>query len=184
MGFKSNRRRRTNPALWDLKATEEDAQNITIPYAYVPSSNVIARYLKFEISDAGNADGYISLNRLMITRAIQPTYGIAYGAELDYYTDTRRVSSRGGADTYDVERVGRIYRFNINNLTIDDALVNFSDMISDAGIDKEIFFIFDKSDTIHKHRRWFMGRMSQLSTQSITAWDNVDSTHEIKEVLA
>ena len=173
-----------HPSFTDGKATEEDAQRFRIPYVNIPAGVVTARYVRFEIDDTSNEDGFIRLNWLTIARAIEASSGISYGAAMGRFTDTTVNASKGGSEIFTRRDVGRTFSFGLSNISVDEGLTLFDDMMSDAGINKKIFFIFDKTDKVHKHRRMMLCRLTELNPISIVSFDNVDMTHELKEVLA
>lgn len=173
-----------HPSFWDGKITEEDRQGYPMPFVYVASSTVNARYWKFEINDTSNADGYVELSRLFLAPGWQPDVNMAYGNQLGWETETLVEGSLGGARFYDGRNSRRVWKFSINNLTVDDALSWPFEIQRKQGIDGQVFFVFDPEDTTHLHRRAFLATIRQLSPLEFPYHNRNNAAFELEEVIA
>lgn len=92
------------------------AANYTISTFDVLADVIQARYLRVDISDPDNADGYIQAGRLISGPAYRPSTNMANGVEFEFVDESRVTKSRGGQTFIDeVERFRRI-RFELINL--------------------------------------------------------------------
>lgn len=173
----------THPSWWTGKPTEEQRLNLPFPVLDV-FSLALARYWYFEFFDSTNADGYIRLPRLFIAPGYQPSNGIAYGAKHDWVTDTRVDTTLGGRRIYGVEPIARTLLFSIEDLTVDEATSNFFDIQTEAGIHKQLFFIFDPDDTTLMHRRAFLATFERPSSLNHPYYNRIHTALEIREVVA
>jgi len=100
------------------------AAEYTISTFDVLDSTVQARYLRIDISDPDNADGYIQAGRLISGPAYRPSINYANGVEFEFVDESRVTKSRGGQTFIDeVERFRRI-RFDLINLPENEVFQN------------------------------------------------------------
>jgi hypothetical protein len=77
---------------------------------------VQARYLRIDISDPANADGYLQAGRLISGPVYEPSINYANGVEFEFIDESRITKSRGGQTFVDeVERFRRM-RFELVNI--------------------------------------------------------------------
>jgi hypothetical protein len=144
-------------------ATVETMGGIKPTLVSVAGSNQSARYWRVEVTDTGNADGYIDVARLVIAGGWQPSVNAAYGAELGLETDTDRQVTDGGSAIYDERPSRRTAEFEIRYLSDSEALSNGFDLQRLAGTSQQVFFVSDPADTTHMHRRAFLSTIRALS---------------------
>jgi len=100
------------------------AAEYTISTFDVLDSTVQARYLRIDISDPDNSDGYIQAGRLISGPAYRPSINYANGVEFEFVDESRVTKSRGGQTFIDeVERFRRI-RFDLINLPENEVFQN------------------------------------------------------------
>lgn len=100
------------------------AADYTISSFDVLDSTVQARYLRVDISDASNTDGYLQAGRLISGPAYRPSINYANGVEFEFVDESRVTKSRGGQTFIDeVERFRRI-RFDLINLPENEIFQN------------------------------------------------------------
>ena len=146
------------------KYTAEEAADFAgIPFTVVPSTVQNARYWKCTIADSANVAGYIDLGRVVLAGAIQPTVNMSTGAMLGLDTDTIRTVTEGGAALYVERAVRRDAVFTIEQLTPDEAHVQFWDMQRRLGTSGQLVFVWNAADTYHMHRRAMLCVMQKLS---------------------
>lgn len=142
---------------------EQRALGFNFGFTNVASAAATARYWKFEISDTGNAAGYVELGRVVIAGAWQPTINMEYGAKLGWETSSSRTETDGGAAIYNERVRRRTFSCVIGHLPEAEALENPFDIQRDLGTTKQLMFVFDPDDTTHMHRRSFLAVMKELS---------------------
>lgn len=173
-----------HPSLADGKLTPESAVKAKIPYVYICEETILARFWKIEIDDRLNQNGYLTLNRAMFLKAIEPPYGISYGANQTPLNETTKVSGPGSVDVFNVVAGKRVFSFNFNDMTVDESLVQMGDLNDDAGLSGQLLFIFDKSDKVHKHRRMMLCRLNRPISGTYSYFNAIGSSLELVEVTA
>lgn len=172
-----------HPAWWTGKIPAEDAADYPWPLIVVLDPAITARYWKFEFDDTTNAAGYVDLARLVMAEGWQPTVNIAYGAEIGWETSTVAQESLGGVIFYDVRPRRRNLRCIIDVLTTDEALANFFELERSLGIDGQIMFIKDYTDTSNLARTSFLMTFSRLNAVQDTFYNHAKVQIEGKEVI-
>ena len=161
-----------HPSWWDGKLSEEDAADYVIGWSDVLSALVNARFWRVEIADIGNTDGYVELSRLFLAPGWQPTFNMDYGAQLGWLDESRVDTALGGQDIVEDRARRRTARIKISNLGDDEAFVWPWEMERALGVSKEIYYIHDPDDTVHRIRRRFLCRMRRLSPIEFPHFDN------------
>lgn len=118
------------------------AADYTISAFDVLDSTVQARYLRVDISDASNTDGYLEAGRLISGPAYRPSINYANGVEFEFVDESRVTKSRGGQTFIDeVERFRRI-RFDLINLPENEIFQNvFNQLDRLKGVAGDILII-------------------------------------------
>jgi hypothetical protein len=81
---------------WPAGFTAQNVLDYPKNWTFVFSSYKTARYWKFEITDTGNAAGYIEVGRCWIGEAWEPATGVSYGMSLGYESRDVIEESLGG----------------------------------------------------------------------------------------
>lgn len=173
-----------HPSFVDGRITDEDAALFPMPWWHLFNAAVIGRYVLVEIDDRNSAIGYIDVPRLFVSPGWQPTLNLIYGASQAWEPRTEVVESYGGAEFFEVLEGRRIMRFGFDYLPDNEALVQAGDMQRRLGIDGQLFFIFDPTDTTHRHRRSFLCRMRSLNPLEYAVFGRMKATYELSEVIA
>ena len=147
--------------------------NITIAAQYTISSfNVLtspvqARYLRIDISDPDNTDGYLQAGRLIAGPAYKPSINYANGVQFEFVDESRITKSRGGQTFVDeVERFRRI-RFELINLPENEMFQNvFNAIVRLRGVAQDILVIPQPDEPTTWITQNIYGRIAQ--TQPIT----------------
>lgn len=147
--------------------------NITIAAQYTISSfNVLtspvqARYLRIDISDPDNTDGYLQAGRLIAGPAYKPSINYANGVQFEFVDESRITKSRGGQTFVDeVERFRRI-RFELINLPENEMFQNVFNAIDRLrGVAQDILVIPQPDEPTTWITQNIYGRIAQ--TQPIT----------------
>lgn len=118
------------------------AAEYTISAFDILDNTVQARYLRIDISDPDNADGYLQAGRLLAGPAYRPSINYANGVEFEFVDESRVTKSRGGQTFVDeVERFRRI-RFDLINLPENEIFQNVFNQIDRLkGIAGDIFIV-------------------------------------------
>lgn len=141
----------------------EDALSVPMPFVYIPSAPVTARYWRVGITDTGNAAGYVEVARLCICGGYQPTLNVVYGSTAGWTTATTRVETDGGAAVFNVKRSRRVWTGATDNVPMDEALISPFEFMRSLGLSGQCFFVFDPTDTALMSRRAFLAVQQSLS---------------------
>lgn len=132
---------------WGGYLNPQVAANYTISSFAVLTTAVQARYLRINIVDGDNADGYIQAGRLICGPSYRPSTNYGFGAQFEFVDESRVVKSRGGQTFVDeVERFRRA-RFELINLPEAEIFSNvFNAIDRQRGIAKDILIIPQPDD--------------------------------------
>lgn len=133
-------------------------------FHYVLPSAVPARYLRWEIDDPDNPDGYLDVAREFACGGWQPSRSLLYGARLGLETGTERSFTDGDSALYHVRRPRRTWDFDLGLLPASEARESGLRMQRLAGIDQQILFIADPDDDpMPALERSFVGVLRQVT---------------------
>ncbi len=148
----------------------------------LPTQHQVAGFL-LEIDDTGNPDGYVEIGRLFLGAGWQPVKNMSYGHSLGYETSTAVQEAWSGAEHFDEKPSYRVQRLAIEHMTTEEGLGNAFELIRRVGISREVFYLHDPDDIVHKIRRSFLGRLRTLSALESPYHNNTRMEFEIKEIL-
>lgn len=172
-----------HPSFTDGKASPEEAAQEIIPFAYYPGLT-LARYWRIDIRDTSNPAGYVEFPRLFIGRSREPSMGMPYGTALDLFSDSTVKKSKGSARRVNESRTGRRFPLTFPELPEDEAMELWNDL-KNLGLRQQVFVAFNKSDTIHLHRRSIIATLEKVeSPTAFTNWGRCSVTAYFQEVLA
>jgi hypothetical protein len=150
-------------AWWSGTYTAEDAEGYTTNVTHIISQLAYYRYWRIQIIDETNADGYIQLGRVFLGSAWQPTRDAEVGLALGWESATTVQKALSGTKYFQRRNPYRVTRFTLNVIDIDEALSMAFEIDKRMGIDGEILWIQDTSDTVHALRRRYLGTMREMS---------------------
>jgi len=164
--------------------------NITVAAQYtistfaVLSSPVQARYLRIDISDPDNTDGYIQAGRLIAGPAYKPSINYANGVEFEFVDDSRITKSRGGQTFVDeIERFRRI-RFELINLPENEMFQNVFNAIDRLrGVAQDILIIPQPDEPTTWITQNIYGRITQTSPIVNSALTYYGRQIEVEELI-
>jgi len=164
--------------------------NITVAAQYtistfaVLSSPVQARYLRIDISDPDNTDGYIQAGRLIAGPAYKPSINYANGVEFEFVDDSRITKSRGGQTFVDeIERFRRI-RFELINLPENEMFQNVFNAIDRLrGVAQDILIIPQPDEPTTWITQNIYGRITQTSPIVNSALTFYGRQIEVEELI-
>lgn len=94
---------------------------------------VIAQYMRIEIDDTTNADGYVEAGRLKIGNAWTPQHNFDWGTTMDVTEDTKLYRTRGGSLRSSARPAYKTMEFRFSWLTENDGLT-LIDILNDIGM--------------------------------------------------
>lgn len=168
---------------WSGKYTDEQITGYTAALIVILPRNTLARYWRLEIDDTTNPAGHIQIGRIFIGPAWQPAFNMSYGAGLGWETKTEVQEALGGSEYFQRRTPFRVTRFALDWMSQDEGFANAFEIQRQAGIDREILWIHDPSDTVHALRRRFLGRLRALNQIEYPYPSITKSAFELKELL-
>lgn len=172
-----------SPSWWAGKYPADQIGRYTGAVVFVLSSLTAAQYLRVEISDPGNPDGFVQIGRLFVADGWQPTRNMTYGASLAWEDRTQVQEALSGAEYFDTRPPVRVARFGLEAMTESEAMSQAFELQRAMGVSGEVLFIWDPADTTHALRRRFLGRLRTLSPIENPGPDRWKAPFEIKELL-
>lgn len=145
---------------------------------------VSARYLKINLSDTTNTDGYLQVGRLICGPAYRPSINYAFGVELEFVDESRVTKSRGGQTFVDeVERFRRM-RFQLQNLPENEIFSNiFNSIDRRRGIAKDILVIPQPNDNTTWITQNIYGRLARTDPVVNSQLEFYGRLIEIEELI-
>ncbi|AGW94594.1 hypothetical protein N234_31600 [Ralstonia pickettii DTP0602] len=167
---------------WSGTVSEEERLSYPSILLVVLPRITPGRYIRIDIEDEGNPDGYVELGRLFVSRAWKPQHNANAGASAGWESDTTVQRAMAGTPYFDRKPGRRVTRFNLNGMERDEAMVRVFEMQRRAGIDGEILLVWDQDDILHRLRRSYLGRQRQLSPIEQAFMNNNGTAFEIEEL--
>ena len=151
---------------------------------HVFESPIVTLYIKVELDDRINPDGYIQAGRLFI--------GSYWAPSLNYTPDNNGLSFRNANIESSTLRGGKHYwrRINprswacsISMLPELEAYTSAYDLIQQAGYDKEVFVIPDPEDSTNMQRRAFLATITQADPISQALVSRASFGFTVEEIV-
>ena len=168
---------------WSYAYTAEQREGFTATFAHILSADTSARYWRVEFNDTANPAGYVQVGRVFIGPSWSPAINISFGAELGWNTTTDVQQSASGVEYFYHRAPYRVQNVKMDFLTIDEGMANAFEIQRLAGIDAEVFWIYDPDDTTHALRRRFLGRLQTLSPVIHPYFEFTSTAFSIKEII-
>lgn len=172
-----------SPSWWAGKYAADQIDRYTGTIVFVLSGLTAARYLRVEVNDGGNLDGYVQFGRLFAADGWQPTRNLTYGASLAWEDRSQVQEALSGAEYFDIRPPARIARFGLDAMTESEAMSQVFEIQRAMGIAGEVLFVWNPDDATHALRRRFLGRLRVLSPIENPGPDRWKAPFEIKELL-
>lgn len=168
---------------WTGQYTEEERDGYTWTITRLPTTSILARYWRVEMDDTTNTAGYVQSGRLFIGPGFQPTVNFSFGLQFGWEAKTDIQEALSGAEYFNRRTPFRTVRFRLDSLTENEAFGRALELSRRAGLDKEILYIHNPSDTVQVLRRQFLARLRQLSPIEFPTVGLNQTAFEVKELL-
>ncbi len=152
-------------------------------HALVNFAETTKRYLRVDVNDTGNPDGYYEAGRLYISAIYQPTINIAYGSALPWPMEKKlKMESVGGA-------IHPVARPRINNLRCtfqfkfeDEVMEELYELARIRGSSKDMVYCHDPTSK-WLHHGMLYGTMGAPSTNSIPEFNFWNVNFSMEELV-
>lgn len=171
------------PNWWNGTYPADQIEAYTGTLVYVLSQTVGARYIRVELSDPANPDGFIQAGRAFAADGWQPVRNMTYGASLAWESRTEVQEALSGAEYFNVRTPVRVARLGLDAMGQDEAMATAFEIQRAMGVEDELLFIWDPDDTVHALRRRFLCRLRALSPIENPGPDRWKAPFEVKELL-
>jgi hypothetical protein len=168
---------------WEGTLQEEERQGFTWNLIHVLEQSTAARYLKVELVDPNNPDGYVQLGRMFLADEWQPAINMELGASITYESRSEIDEAVSGTEYYEEREAPRVAQFTLGMMSEDEAMARALDMQRVVGTTREVLYMYNKDDTTHRLRRAFLGRLRRLSPVEQPYLQHFRAGFEIKELL-
>lgn len=172
-----------HPSFWTGRALQQDIEGYSWSLVHILPETQIVRFVRIEIEDTNNPDGFIEFGRLFVGDAWQPHYNQSYGAEIQYVSRTDISEAMSGAETFDRRPAYRQWSFSLDWLSGDEAKTRILEMQRQLDVHGEVLFIQNSTDIHHRHRLSFLGRMARLSGIERANFVQYKNAFRIKEII-
>lgn len=167
---------------WSGTVSEEERREYPSILMIVLPRLTAGRYIRINIEDESNPDGYVELGRMFVARAWRPQYNASAGATTGWESDTTVQRAMSSTPYFDRKAGRRVTRFELSALSTDEAMTRVFELQRRAGLDGEILLVWNQDDLLNRLRRSYLGRLRQLSPIA-QAFINLHSTaFEIEEL--
>jgi hypothetical protein len=147
------------------------------------SSAATGRWMRIDISDPFNSDGYVEIGRLLVGAKWQPTINMAYGWSLGFKDHSKQNESLAGGTFIAVRPKQRIIKFTLDFQSEDDMYDNAFDLDRLIGESGDVLIVPDPEEAKHIHRQTIHGVMKGLKPITNTRYNIYRKPYEIRELL-
>ena len=153
---------------------------------YYSSTAITDRYLRIQISDTSNADGYFRAGRLVVASGYQPTtnmlYGMAFGFE---DLSTRTLTTAGETITRRIEPVPTV-RFTLEAAGTGAEAEVYNSIHALArrqGSSRDVLAILDPSDSTYGGAKIYYGLLQPGVAIEVPSYNLYRTTYQITGLL-
>ncbi len=172
---------------WWMGAADNEFIRHPFMAVYLLPDWLSARYVRIEISDTGNADGYVQLGRVFVGSGSIPEYNASYGMQDDWEDLSEVDYNAEGEDTVVYRRSRRIVRFSLDHIGHlggnASEFATWYEMRRRMGGSREVLYIPNIADPIATQRTGFLGLMQKQSAITYPNYNTRSLGFEITERL-
>ena len=130
-----------------------------VQHSFLSFASQTYRWWRVDVDDAGNADGYFSLGRLILASAWAPSVNFSFGAGLGRI-DPSTIDEGVGGHLFPLKRpTKRVWTLSFRYQTEADSLGGQFELQRQRGASGDVFVVPDPEDDEHLHRRMVQGLM-------------------------
>lgn len=141
------------------------------------------RYWKIEIDDTGNADGYIDIGRLYVTKKFQPTVNVSYGLGEGYIDNSRKTRKISGGTSSVIRTPLKTIEFSLDFGDKAEMYGELRDFDFYRGIARDIVIVPDYDDNTYFQKRFIYGTMDELNPIVIPAFSIYRKEFTLTELI-
>lgn len=149
-------------AYWQELISNQNIKSSFSVISALGNASYSDRYVRIEIDDTGNSDGYITIGRVGVWGGIQPAVNASWGAQNNWEDISEISKSLAGELIYYKRRLFRTADITFDWLT-DAEAANVYELMRRQGQTGEVLFVYDPADMAKTQRYGFRGRLRRLS---------------------
>jgi len=132
------------------------------PFIHYTSVGASVRYVRIQIADSNNADGYYEAARLFISNAWEPAKNISYGWDLGWIDKSVQNETLNGNVLITPRSKFRVINFSLDFLD-EDTMYNYAYPLDrDSGTSSDIMVVRDANSINHLQKQSIHGYMTEL----------------------
>jgi hypothetical protein len=147
---------------WFGTYTKDDLKRLPRHLFVLLDTTKRLRYWRLEISDPGNADGYVQAGGFFLGDAWQAAQGSPYGASIGWEDPTTSVRTLSGAKYPDLKQPFRVANITTQMMTDDEMYSQAFEIQRRAGTGRRVLYIHDPDATLHAVRGRFPATIRTL----------------------
>jgi len=128
------------------------------------------QYIRVEINDTTNTDGYIEIGRLGVWSGFQPSKNAVWGINHGWDDQSDTNFSISGELNYEKRKAKRTANMSFDFLTDSEANTMY-ELVRRSGTTGEVMYIPDPADMAYSQRYGFRGRLRRLGALEKTSID-------------
>lgn len=169
---------------WGGLLPQEVASEITLSAFHLLPQPRSARYLRIDLQDPDNDDGYLQAGRLVAGPSYVPSRNMLYGWSIGFEDPSEVSKSRGGQTWIDVHEKFRVLRFALANLNEDEAMINvFDHLMRRKGVSGDVLVIPQSERPDQYHNQAIYGRLRSLDPITNPFFESFEANFEVEELI-
>lgn len=147
-------------------------------------STVVKRWIRVDVKDLSNADGYYEMGRFYAGLKFQPTYNVDFGSGYPMFREEKiRLRAEGGL-THPIQRPrGRFVEGNFTFHSEAELNDNFQSLSRLRGISQDLLYVFDPASANYAHNGIVYGLMDEPVAVRIPENSTFALSFSIEEML-
>lgn len=151
---------------------------------YVEFTPTYARYVKIQIRNDTNVNGFVSIGRVFIPRYVwQFEINYDYGSLLTLESNTVVDKSLGGVNFFEERPQTKVFSFELSWLDKREAHSRAYEIMRSEDVSGEVLILPDKTDSINLFRSAVYGRMRQLNPVNAYQFGFYKTAFQIEGIL-
>ena len=160
-------------AYWTDVVNDQNARSQFSIISTFDNTSRANQYIRVEILDTGNTDGYIEIGRLGVWSGFQPSYNAIYGLQHGWEDQSNVGFAQSGEMNYEKKKAKRTVNMTFDFLNAGEANTLY-ELMRRSGITGEVMYIPNPADLTYSQRYGFRGTLRRLGGLERTSL-NLDS---------
>jgi hypothetical protein len=150
------------PNWWDGRYSDGEIGRQTRLLTHILDEDSTDQFWRIEVDDQENPAGYFEVDRVYICPAWSSELNVSWGRALGLEDPSEIVTARSGHEYSDRQQIYRVARVATDWLSDDEAWAQAFEIQRQAGLTRDVIFIWDQAVDPHFIRRTFVARQRKL----------------------